>query len=124
MTEQIHQWLLPFNLAEFLHTHVAEVFLALPAAVRQDMMEDPDFVLYDYEPGVMMHVPMRLTARGPARTVVLKRTLRRRPEAFVRWLIAHELAHAYLRHGLQPGTNDEAAADELAAAWGFPRVPW
>ena len=121
VTHQIDQWLAPFGLAEFLRGHVVAVLADLPPEVLQDLMGDPAFVMYDYEPGVMMHVPMRLSSRGPARTVVLKRTLRRRPEPFNRWLVAHELAHAFLRHGLRPADNDEAAADALAAAWGFPR---
>ena len=62
------------------------------------------------------------------RSVVLKRTLRHRPIAFVRWVIAHELAHAHLRNGgRHPGEDPEHAADSLAAAWGFPKpahVTW
>jgi hypothetical protein len=70
-----------------------------------------------------MHVPVASPRRNrPARSVVLKRTLRHRPLAFVRWLIAHEVAHAHLRHGGRwPGEDPEHAADALAADWGFPR---
>jgi hypothetical protein len=126
VTPQIHDWLAPFGLEEFLLQHVAEVLAALPPEVREDLMGDPAFVIYDYEPGVIMHVPMRLGISGPARTVVLKRTLRRRSEQFIRWLIAHELAHSFLRHGLRgpnkdKAANDEATADALAAQWGFTR---
>ena len=54
--------------------------------------------------------------------VVLKRTLRRRPVEFVRWVIAHELAHAHLRNaGRWPGDDPERAADALAERWGFPK---
>ena len=50
--------------------------------------------------------------------LVLKRTLRQRPVKFVRWLIAHEVAHAHLRHaGRWPGEDPESAADGLAATW-------
>jgi len=60
--------------------------------------------------------------RLPGRSVVLKRTLRYRPEEFVRYVIAHELAHAHLRNGgRSPGEDPEVAADSLAEAWGFPR---
>jgi hypothetical protein len=70
-----------------------------------------------------MQVPMRLPVRNRAsRSVVLKRTLRNRTESFVTWLIAHELAHAHLRHaGRFPGEDPEHAADALAAEWGFPK---
>ena len=121
MPPLIDQWLAPFGLDPSLQASVAEVVSALPIEVRRDLMEDPGFVFYDYEPGKTMNVPMRLESGQPGRTVVLKRTLLNRPKPFVRWLIAHELAHAFLRHGLQSGTNDEAAADQLAAQWGFPR---
>ena len=67
-------------------------------------------------------------AARSSRSVVLKRTLRRGPTDFVRYVIAHELAHAHLRNGGRyPGEDPEAAADALAAEWGFPRPskwPW
>jgi len=48
--------------------------------------------------------------------------LRRRPENFIRWVIAHELAHAHLRNaGRHKDEDPEHAADSLAADWGFPR---
>ena len=53
---------------------------------------------------------------------MLKRTLRTGRRPFVRWVIAHELAHAHLRNGGRwPGDDPEHAADALAAGWGFPR---
>jgi hypothetical protein len=98
---------------------------ALPAEVRADLMSDPAFVICDYEPDPTrsFQVPMgRPGVNGSGRSVVLKRTLRRREPAFVRWLIAHELAHAHLRNeGRHAGEDPEAAADALAADWGFPR---
>lgn len=121
----LDEWLFAFGLDAFVHRHVAFVLGALPDAVREDLTGDPSFHLCDYEPGpgVVMHVPVAAPGRNRAgRSVVLKRTLRFRSEAFVNWLIAHELAHAYLRHGGRfPGEDPEAAADALAAAWGFPR---
>ena len=74
-------------------------------------------------PGLTQSVLVRMTrAGGAGRSVVLKRTLRRRPEPFVRYVIAHEFAHAYLRNaGRWPGDDPEHAADALAAEWGFPR---
>ena len=124
MRDRIDTWLSEFKLDEFLRPHVVEVFVALPPPVRDDLVGDPRFRLYDYEPGAgAMTGPVAAPAPGrPGRSVVLKRTLRRRPAPFVRWLIAHELAHAYLRHaGRFPGEDPEHAADALAAEWGFPR---
>ena len=118
-------WLTGFGLETWLHGHVAAVMWALPPPVRDDFVGDPSFVMCDYEPsaGAMVCVPLRLAdARRPARAVVLKRTLRRRPENFIRWVIAHELAHAHLRNGGRfEGEDPEHAADSLAADWGFPR---
>jgi hypothetical protein len=72
-----------------------------------------------------MHVPVRLPrgySGSGGRSVVLKRTLTRRPLPFVRYVIAHELAHAHLRNaGRFPGEDPEHAADALAAEWGFPK---
>ena len=121
----IHHWLSGFALDAFLHGHVADVVATLPDSVRQDLLEDPSFRLSDYEPGpgVVAHVPVGVPVRRRAsRSVVLKRTLRHRPAAFVRYVIAHELAHAHLRNGGRwPGDDPEHAADALAAQWGFPR---
>jgi hypothetical protein len=125
MKHEILHWLSGFGLEGSLHDHVAAVVERLPGQVREDFMNDPSFCLFDYEPGpgVVMRVPVGLPGRRRAsRSVVLKRTLRRRPEPFVRWLIAHELAHAHLRNaGRWPGEDPEFAADALAAEWGFPR---
>ena len=87
-------------------------------------MTDPHFTMCDYEPALGPACVRigRPGVRRPSRSVVLKRTLRRRPEDFVRWVIAHELAHAHLRNGgRHPGEDPEHAADALAADWGFPR---
>jgi hypothetical protein len=126
VTADIDRWLRPFALDERLHIHTAEVLALLPRHVREDLMGDPAFVMCDYEPspGVVFNVPVRFPAArgGPGRAVVLKRTLRSRPRNFVRWVIAHELAHAHLRNaGRWPGDDPEHAADALAKDWGFPR---
>ncbi|HVT89846.1 MAG TPA: hypothetical protein VHD56_13410 [Tepidisphaeraceae bacterium] len=121
----IDQWLGAFFLDQWIRDHVAAVFANLPEEVRADLMGDPEFVVCDFDPGpqVVFHVPMRFSSKGkPARSVVLKRTIKRRPIEFARWVIAHELAHAYLRHGGRwPNEDPELAADSLAAEWGFPR---
>jgi hypothetical protein len=125
MSEQLAEWLEAFALDEFLRGHVAVVMVRLPDHVRDDFLGDPAFLLCDYEPavGAMTVVPVGPPRRNAAgRSVVLKRTLRRRPDAFVRYVIAHELAHAHLRNaGRFPGEDPERAADALAAEWGYPR---
>ena len=125
--QAIDRWLSRFELDAFLHAHVVGVLIELPDVVRDDLLTDKSFRICDYEPGpgVVAHVPVGLPGRRRAsRSVVLKRTLRRRPPAFVRYVIAHELAHAHLRNrGRWPGDDPEHAADALAAEWGFPR-PW
>ena len=55
-----------------------------------------------------------------SRSVVLKPRLAVCPEAFAHSVIAHELAHAYLHNGGWGEIDDpEAAADAMAASWGF-----
>jgi Zn-dependent protease with chaperone function len=121
----IDDWLCTFPLDEWIRNHVAAVFENLPDEVRVDLMDDPDFMVWDYDPGpqVVMNVPVRFSVGGkPGRSIVIKRTIKRRPIPFVRWVIAHELAHAYLRHGGRwPNDDPEHAADSLAADWGFPK---
>ena len=124
MEQILEQWLLRFGLDAFLHPHVAEVVAVLPEHVREDLITDRSFQMCDYEPGRgMMMIPVGMPGRNAAsRSVVFKRTLRRRPVEFVKYIIAHELAHAHLRNaGRWPGEDPERAADALAAEWGFPR---
>ena len=131
MHDRIALKLTGFPLHDELRAHVSAVMGAMPAVVLTDLLGDPGFVISDYDPmaGRTFQVAVGLpTRRGPARAVVLKRTVLRRPLAFVRWVIAHELAHAHLRNGGRfPGDDPEDAADALAAEWGFPKPagwPW
>lgn len=123
----VDRWLERFALDRFIHGETAHVVRALPESVQRDLMDDPTFTLCDYDPttGEGMRVPMSIpSVNGCSRSVVLKRTLARRSQPFVHWLIAHELAHAHLRNaGRWPEEDPEHAADALAAAWGFPRPP-
>jgi hypothetical protein len=123
--EQIENWLGSFGLDRGVHDHLAVVFQNLPDEVRSDLMDDPSFQVCDYapHPHAVLNVPVRLAVPGqPGRSVVLKRTINHRPASFARWVIAHELAHAYLRHGGRwPREDPEQAADGLAAQWGFPK---
>ena len=125
MRDEIYEWLQPFGLDGLLNNHAAHVLQSLPIEVRTDIMGDAGVVFYDYQPGpgVVMQVPVRIPTRnGASRSVVLKRTLTRREPEFVRWLIAHEIAHAHLRNaGRWPGEDPEHAADALAEGWGYPR---
>ena len=123
----VRDWLRRFRLHINLRDHVAEVIVCMPSAVRNEIMVDARFAIVDYEPGEgTFVVPMAVPGKGTAsRCVVLKRTLIEKPEAFVRWVIAHELAHAYLRNDGRTADEDpEHAADALADLWGFPRPEW
>ena len=81
-------------------------------------MGDPELVVYDFDPGseAMMEVPVRFSGGGNrGRSIVIKRTIEQKPILFARWIIAHGLAHVYLRHkGRWPGEDPEHAADSLA----------
>ena len=125
MEQRLRQWLARFGLDQLIESEVVSVLLGLPEHVRRDIVEDEGFCFYDYEPGprVVMCVPVSAPgANGHSRSVVLKRTLRRATPAFTRYIIAHELAHAFLRNaGRWDGDDPERAAEELAAQWGFPR---
>ncbi len=122
----VQSWLDSFPLHEPLRPHLTKVMLGLPEHVRLELMHDPAFVLYDYEPHPTAgtEIPLRMIGGKSGRSVVLKRTLTHRPEPFIRWVIAHELAHAHLRNRGRTITEDpEHAADALAAMWGFPKPP-
>jgi hypothetical protein len=124
MAPQIHAWLATFPLDDALRTHIAQVVSLLPEPVRSDLMTDPTFRLSDYDPAIRpFHIRVAAPSmRGSARSVILKRTLARRPGTFIHYVIAHELAHAHLRNqGRTPDEDPELAADALAALWGFPR---
>lgn len=113
---------------KMLYQRVLLVLDGLPSEVQRDFLDDPRFrmALETYVPGqgwsLLMHSP------GPigsdSRCIVLRPRLGECSEAFACYVIAHELAHAYLRHGGWGEITDiEEAADALAAHWGFPRPP-
>ncbi len=119
-------YLEPFDELERLRNRVLAVLSALPREVRRDLLEDPRFrmTLDDFVPGHGRTVWLACPGPGGngSRCVVLKRRLADCPEAFAHYVIAHELAHAYLRHGGWEDIADpEAAADAVAASWGFPK---
>jgi len=125
VNSHIDSWLTAFGLDETLASHAAVVISQLPEEVRADLVFDPGFQMSDYDPTPGKMTWVRVAAPGAksaGRSVLLKRTLSHRPAPFVRWVIAHELAHAHLRNaGRWPGDDPEHAADALAAQWGFPR---
>jgi len=108
-----------------LRIDIVHVLEAIPAGVREPMLRDPSFVIceVDDQSKGSFQIPVALPMPGkPSRSVVLKRSLLRRAEAFRLWVIAHELAHAHLHNRGRSATEDpEAAADSLAATWGFPK---
>jgi len=116
----------PFAELAPLRERVLAVLRALPTAVARDLLEDPRFrmTLDDFVPGEGRTVWMACPTPGGSgsRCVVLKPRLADCLEEFAHYVIAHELAHAYLRNGgWGEVTDPEAAADALAASWGFPR---
>lgn len=123
----LRDWIRRFRLHMDLREHVVEVLLSMPANVRDELVVDARFGIIDYEPGEgTFVVPMAVPGKGyVSRCVVLKRTLIDKPQAFIRWVIAHEMAHAYLRNdGRTAGEDPEYAADALADQWGFPKPEW
>ena len=67
MEQIVHHWLLRFGLDDFLHGHVVGVMVVLPEDVRDDLLSDGSFRIFDYEPGRgVIHVPVGFPARGMA----------------------------------------------------------
>lgn len=126
--EQIRDWVARFELQAALAAHVETVLRAAPNDVRADLLCDPDFLLCEYEQTPSGTVVPVAAPRAPGqahrggRSVALRRGLGARSAAFAQWVVAHELAHAFLRNeGRWAGDDPELAADALAAEWGFPR---
>jgi len=100
----------------------------LPGDVQQDFLSDPAFriSLDDCQPGRGRTVILApLGPDGYNRCVVLKPRLEKCSAAFVRYIVAHEFAHAWLRNGGWGEIADrEEAADAVAASWGYAKVPY
>lgn len=116
----------PFAEHPLLKERILAVLQALPVEVQSDFLDDPRFTtaIDNYEPGkgwtFFMPTPGPL-GQG-SRCVVLRPKLNQASEAFAKYVIAHEFAHAYLRNGGWGEITDvEEAADALAASWGFHR---
>ena len=119
-------YLQPFNELPNLQQRVLHVLIELPAEVQNDFLSDERFVVSpdNYKRGSGSTVFM--AAPGPqgesSRSVVLKPLLDECSEEFAYYVIAHEFAHAFLRHGDGGDTTHlERDADATAAEWGFAR---
>ena len=129
------EWIMFASLLEAFGEHeplghrVVKVLAALPREVQHDFLSDPRFRISRLgigtpcEHGTLLALPAA-DGRG-SRCVVLKPRLAECSESFGLYVIAHELAHAYLRNGVWGEFSDpEEAADALAESWGFPRPGW
>ncbi|MEM9411760.1 MAG: hypothetical protein AAGA30_11645 [Planctomycetota bacterium] len=101
---------------------------SLPEEIKSELLSDPNFkvALDDYRPGQGRFVLMpNLGPGGGSRCVVLKPRLEKCSDKFSKYIIAHELAHAFLyNRGWKEISDPEEAADALAAHWGYEKVPF
>ena len=117
----------PFASYPALQARLTDVLHALPQEVIDDFRSDERFTmaLDDFSPmrGRRVWLPSPGSVGEDTRVVVLKARLNHCDERFALYIIAHELAHAYLRNGGWGEITDrEQAADALAASWGFEKV--
>lgn len=109
-----------------LQQRLCFVLRRLPDDVWIDFIQDESFTIRveDFRPGrgTRMFMPMPQGPEHVSRCVVLRKKLDYAPEDFALYVIAHELAHAFLRNGGWGAIQDkEEAADALAASWGYPK---
>lgn len=110
-----------------LRARVLCVIEKLPDEVRSDFLSDPTFRIAPetYEPGrgFTLYMSLPKPDGSASRCVILRPKLATCDEAFAFYVIAHELAHAFLRNGGWGDITDrEKAADALAESWGFPKT--
>lgn len=118
------EFLEPFAALPSLQERLLAVLIALPSEVRTDFLSDSRFriALDDFVPSEGRNVWLACPAPGGngSRCVVLKPRLADCGREFALYVIAHELAHSYLRNGGWGDLADpEKSADALAASWGF-----
>jgi hypothetical protein len=114
--------LVAFEVTDPLRARLRRVLSALPGEVQRDFTEDPRFCIRPLSRKKSCETLLALPAPDGtgSRCVVLKKRLASCSQAFGFYVIAHELAHAYLRNGpWQQFADPEEAADALAASWGF-----
>lgn len=126
--EDFAEHLIGFAETEPLRERLRTVLHALPSDVRRNLLDDPRFqiTLENYVPGKgwSLWMPSPGLPGSNSRCVVLRPRLATCPAEFAHYVIAHELAHAYLNNGGWGDITDaEQAADAMAASWGFHRPP-
>jgi Zn-dependent protease with chaperone function len=119
---------------------LAAVTARLPEDVYSELLDCPSLIV-DSSPDVLGrvvdyvawdHDPPRLVLEGDGprgqvlvSVVVLDRILAEMPVDLAAGIVAHELAHVYLKHtAWRSGDECEPEADALAASWGFDVVGW
>ena len=111
-----------------LQQRITDVLNSLPLEVQSDFQNDPCFriSLDDYRHGRGRVVVLPdLNQTGSSRCVVLKPRLEKCSDAFAKYIIAHEFAHAFLHNGGWNQIKDvELAADALASHWGYAKQPY
>ncbi|MGB7329643.1 MAG: hypothetical protein WBD31_32515 [Rubripirellula sp.] len=123
---RLHELVQAFAHDDPLRGRVLHVLMAIPADVQQDFIDDPRFSIiklnFHRGTGSKLYMALPLPDGSSSRCVALKPRLSDCAEPFGLYVIAHELAHAFLRNGPWGEITDpEDAADAMAADWGFPR---
>lgn len=113
-----------FVIDPILHQRIVAVLRSLPNSVLQDLLHDDRFrmAVYDVNDPANSNLHMAPPGVGDngSRMIAWKSSLSRAPLDFANYVIAHELAHAYLRNrGRTPEEDPEDAADALAKSWGY-----
>ena len=123
-----NDFLSDFQKHPVLLKRIALVLAEIPEQYRHDLLSDDGFriSLDDFTPGKGRTVRMASPGTsGSSRCVVLKPRLEKCSHTFCCYIIAHEIAHAWLNNGGWGEITDrEDAADALAASWGFEKVPY
>ncbi|TWU59877.1 hypothetical protein Poly51_01500 [Rubripirellula tenax] len=124
--ELLDRMLQDFAPEDPLRHRVRLVLAALPVDVQRDFSDDPRFCITKLHlhrgVGSKLYMALPSPDGNASRCVALKPRLSDCDETFGLYVIAHELAHAFLRNGPWGAIHDrEEAADALAADWGFPR---
>ena len=113
-----------------LEEAVSELVSKLPEEVQTFVMCDvywfstPEWAYAVAFPFSLPVFHMPEDNRATCRIILLSSNIYRIPRERAMFTIAHEIAHSWLGHGVvtkEENDEQEAAADALAAEWGFPR---